>query len=81
MLFAGSFSLGNYFFYSQQSMLASTESPSVEKVYDYVPPRQIFDFPIALYLGLALVGAAVLGIILYIREKSKFNVRSREEFL
>jgi DNA-binding HxlR family transcriptional regulator len=36
-------------------------------------------FPFYLYLGLSLLGAAVLGIILYIRGRSKFNISGSEE--
>lgn len=82
LMFGGIFSLGNYFYYSHQALVAS-EIAKTPAIIDGVMPRPYPkpDFPVALYLGVALVGAAALGIILYLREKSKYNIRNREEFL
>jgi len=65
----------------------SAAQKNLGKPHDVMYPPQEFPdvvreepFPLALYLGVSLLAAAVLGIILYIRSRSKFT-SSEEMFL
>lgn len=92
LMFGGVFSLGNYFYGLQSLQIVQTsETGAAEKTLGkpldvMYPPPEFPDvvreepFPFYLYLGVSLLAAAVLGIILYIRSRSKFT-SSEEMFL
>lgn len=89
LMFGGVFSLANYFYglYTlQTAQIGGAAEKTLGRPIDAIPEfsdvvrRPEPEFPLSLYLGVALVASAMLGIILYIHNKSKFT-NNEEMFL
>jgi len=82
MMIGGFYSLGIFFYNYNIAGISLEEQKMIQVpgIRDTMPQPQ-YNFPIFLYLGISLIGAAILGIILYIRSKSKSDIRRVEEFL